>query len=585
MPKTMPKFDAWNPGLLSEIPADLLPRVTLYNVENSDTDYPTALEAAGYCGLKPQDMTVFKVSRLSLHEVLIRVTADFHVLDGPNYEELGLNLRSMVDKILTNHVHPKIQELEVAFSSLRSDITTALQTQLENDVYCKKNALEENKKPSLFSRLLSQKTTVQVEQKLPELLALAQWEDNLNKTDNPFDLACYKGLIAVVGGIVGQHGSLLADKDIIVRLASVLVCNSYGSRFLGDLIDPIINEAAELEGYQLLPYQTEPFVMNVKGASAAGKSTIRPLQRELASRLGVRWEDFALVSPDYWRKYMLDYDSLGNQFKYAAMLTGQELEIIDKKLDGYMAQKAKRGQMPHLLIDRFRFDSFESSGTEKTDERLLSRFGHTVFMFFIITPPTETVERAWKRGQITGRYKAVDDLLLHNVEAYSGMPQLFLKWVNKYKQKVHFEFLDNDVPHGNRPKTVAFGWNGKITILDPDCIRRLSSYRKINVDAMRPEDVYQEASDKDEDLLQTFVKRKLNITFLDSLSLKINAQIRDGKCIFETEGFLRDNDLETVICAPDTDISQSTRENNELLMSKFDSEFEKGFTIGMWGNV
>ena len=170
--------------------------------------------------------------------------------------------------------------------------------------------------------------------------------------------------------------------------------------------------------------------------------------------------------------------------------------------------------MPHLLIDRFRFDSFESSGTEKTDERLLSRFGHTVFMFFIITPPTETVERAWKRGQITGRYKAVDDLLFHNVEAYSGMPQLFLKWVNKYKQKVHFEFLDNDVPHGNRPKTVAFGWNGKKSqYWTPDCIRRLSSYRKINVDAMRPEDVYQEASDKDEDLLQTFVKRKIKHYF------------------------------------------------------------------------
>ena len=33
-----------------------------------------------------------------------------------------------------------------------------------------------------------------------------------------------------------------------------------------------------------------------------------------------------------------------------------------------------------------------------------------------------TVELAKKRGLQVGRYKAVDDLLAHNVEAYTGMP-------------------------------------------------------------------------------------------------------------------------------------------------------------------
>ncbi len=43
--------------------------------------------------------------------------------------------------------------------------------------------------------------------------------------------------------------------------------------------------------------------------------------------------------------------------------------------------------MPHLLIDRFRFDSFVSSPKQQADGHLLSRFGETVFMFFMITPP------------------------------------------------------------------------------------------------------------------------------------------------------------------------------------------------------
>ena len=140
--------------------------------------------------------------------------------------------------------------------------------------------------------------------------------------------------------------------------------------------------------------------------------------------MGVPWEDFALISPDYWRKYLLDYDSLGADYKYAAMLTGRELEFVDKKLDRYMAQKAKKKTVPHLLIDRFRFDSFKIDSEGDYKSTLLSRFGSTVFLFFAITPPPATVERAWQRGLTTARYKAVDDLLYHNIEAFTGIPEL-----------------------------------------------------------------------------------------------------------------------------------------------------------------
>ena len=74
-------------------------------------------------------------------------------------------------------------------------------------------------------------------------------------------------------------------------------------------------------------------------------------------------------------------------------------------------------------------------------------------MFFMITPPEATVERAWIRGRQVGRYKAVDDLLAHNVEAYTGMPRLFFTWAAKKDKTVHYEFLDNDVPEGERPRT------------------------------------------------------------------------------------------------------------------------------------
>ena len=137
---------------------------------------------------------------------------------------------------------------------------------------------------------------------------------------------------------------------------------------------------------------------------------MRPLQRRLAAELGVRWSDFALISPDIWRKYLLDYAELGPDYKYAGALTGRELAIIDQKLDRYIAHQATRSGIPHLLIDRFRFDSF-APDSDQAGSNLLSRFGSSIYMFFMITPPHETVERAWNRGLEVGRYKAVDDTL------------------------------------------------------------------------------------------------------------------------------------------------------------------------------
>ncbi|SIT15895.1 hypothetical protein [Paracoccus saliphilus] len=572
MSKPEIRFDAWNPGLKSELPSELLPEVTLYRPENSETRYREAKQAAEFCGLRPEDMIAFKPERLAIHDVLIRVTTELFVPDGPNYEDLGINLRNMASRILDGWVHPEMPALQSEFSELRSRVEKNLAERLDRDIFQRLAPREIAAKTGFLEKLFGKKKPQPAKEPFyPELVALSEWRDGLDQIDDPFEHACIQALLTVVGGIVGQRGRLMADKDLVVTHASNLVCNSFGSRLISSLIEPIFLKAVEQEGYRLLPYQSRPFVMNVKGASAAGKSTIRPLQLELAERLGVDWTDFALVSPDYWRKFLLDYDSLGENFKYAAMMTGHELEIIDKKLDAYMEEKASNAQMPHLLIDRFRFDSFRLSTNQQTDGRLLSRFGHTVFIFFIITSPTETVERAWTRGRETGRYKAVDDLLFHNVEAYTGMPELFLTWVSKEDPKVHFEFLDNDVAYGKRPRTVAFGWNGEITILDPDCMRRMNDYKQINVDATRPEEVYLDMAQGD-DILATFIERIPKVTFIDRQDAASLAQFSDGDCQFANADFLGRTGL-TGFSAPE-DIAAAA--------SPIDLERERHHTLGAW---
>lgn len=572
MSTTGAQCDAWHPGLGSDIPRELRPRATLFDPANSTVGYDDACSAAEFCGLQPQDMVAFTAKRLAVHECLIRVTADLHVPDGPNYEDLGISLRGMTARILDGYVLRQLPEIEADFAAFRAEAESRISAILDRDIFARP-APERPLQRGVLARLFGLKAPPAAPVTQPEFVALPAWQQAIASGAPDLERDCLAALYTICAGIMRRNGRLVGDKALICRFALNWVNNSWGSHRISELIEPCFREAVEVEGYRFLRAQKAPFVLNVKGASAAGKSTLRTHQRRLAERLDLPWGDFALVSPDYWRKYLLDYESLGAEYKYAAMLTGQELEIIDKKLDRYMEAKAARAQMPHLLIDRFRFDSFDSPSNQPADSRLLSRFGDTVFMFFVVTPPAETVERAWKRGLETGRYKAVDDILFHNIEAYTGMPQLFLTWVKKERQTVHFEFLDNGVPEGETPRTMAFGWNDSLTVLDIEGMRRLDLYRNVNLAAKAPDEVLPAGAVSGGDFLASCIAKIGSVRFVDPTRLDVLAQTHGGCCDFERDGFLAAHGLQCEGQCYGGD------------PPAFDAGHERKFTVGTWGRT
>jgi hypothetical protein len=258
---------------------------------------------------------------------------------------------------------------------------------------------------------------------------------------------------------------------------------------------------------------------------------LRPLQKKLTGDIGVQWSDFALISPDIWRKQLLDYASLGAAFRYAGAFTSDEVQIIDQKLDRYMASKNQRGEMSHLLIDRFRFDSFAPDSAE-AGSNLLTRFGQTVYLFFVITPPEMLVERAWQRGLEFGRYKAVDDTLAHSVEAYSGMPNVFFTWVRRPDKRIQFEFLDNTVRLGERPRTAAFGDNETLNVLDVKAILDIDRYARIDVDATAAEFLYPDRTllvpEKNVNFLKRCVGSFHRVNFAEQASGRVYLRIERG---------------------------------------------------------
>ena len=494
------RVDAWNPEIRSTLPAKYLPLSTLFRSENVFTTLETANELSGFTGLPIQQLICFRPERLVVHELLIRVSADIFVSDGSKYEDLGVNFRAVVTKILHDYIEPRIEQIVERFDQLRIDASALVVEQLETELFA---TVTENRPSSngfSLARLFAKKpvnknkpATESLEQRHQRILT--DWKQRATNDTDELRGAVFSALAHIANALVIKHGRILGDKDLLASLVTGMVCNQYGSEIIGEMINAPIRQAVLEEGYRLLPAQVEPVVINVKGASASGKSTMRPRQKQHIEKLGLNWEDFALISPDIWRKYLLDYDALGEATIYAGTLAGDEIPIVDKKLDRYIGKKARAGEISHLLIDRFRFDSFAPGRDSEQGSNLLTRFGHRVYLLFMVTPPPATVERAWLRGKQVGRYKAVDDLLDHNVEAFNGIPVLLFTWALRRDKIVYYEFLDNSVAHRQTPRTIAFGLNEEMYIVDFKCMLDIVRYTRINIEAGCADEVYPSAAD------------------------------------------------------------------------------------------
>jgi len=127
--------DAWNPEIRSTLPAQYLPLSSMFRPENVFTSIETANELHGFTGLPIQQLICFRPERLVVHELLIRVSADIFVSDGSRYEDLGVNFRAVVARILEHYIEPEIEQIVERFEQLRQDCSALVSAQLEAELF------------------------------------------------------------------------------------------------------------------------------------------------------------------------------------------------------------------------------------------------------------------------------------------------------------------------------------------------------------------------------------------------------------------------------------------------------------------
>src|ERR1700733_12911778 len=130
MGKDAERYGPWHPGIQSQVPRELWPLSTIFRPENVFTSIAAACEMQGLTGFSPSELVAFRPQRLALHELLIRVTADFAVPAGSRIGDLGINFREMASRLFERHLLPQMDAISAAYDRARFELRDAVDTAL-----------------------------------------------------------------------------------------------------------------------------------------------------------------------------------------------------------------------------------------------------------------------------------------------------------------------------------------------------------------------------------------------------------------------------------------------------------------------
>src|SRR5882762_5907790 len=112
-------YGPWHPGIRSQVPLELRHLCTIFQPQNALTSVAAATELQLLTDLPLSELVAFRPQRLLLHEVLIRIMADFSVPDGSKIGDLGINFREITNRLLNRYIEPVLPSIIVEYEEVR----------------------------------------------------------------------------------------------------------------------------------------------------------------------------------------------------------------------------------------------------------------------------------------------------------------------------------------------------------------------------------------------------------------------------------------------------------------------------------
>ncbi|WP_158043462.1 hypothetical protein [Skermanella pratensis] len=210
----------WNPGIQSGLTRELLELSTIFRSENSFSDITQATELRDVTGLPIEDLAIFRPERLALHEVLVRVTADYEIPDpeDASVSSLGMNLRRMAQTLMSLVVDPNRSEINDLYQQARSDLDNFIRSELAGS-FRRTRAGPFSKQAEaprgLWAWFRKQPTVaaapvVESEWDRDERVIL-EWSMRAHTSETALEKAAFRSLVRVASAIRLKHDRILGN--------------------------------------------------------------------------------------------------------------------------------------------------------------------------------------------------------------------------------------------------------------------------------------------------------------------------------------------------------------------------------------
>ena len=302
-------FGPWNPGVQSEIPDVIRDRSTFLQRENVFTHPGAARELRDFTGLELSDVVAFRPERLALHELLIRVTADLSVPDGTRIEDLGINFRQITRTVLAREIAPRMADVTATYDGARRELSRIDRARGRHAVRGVGCAAGDARAPAIAIPLSWPARA--------HAVARCGCRPGPRRRRRMGRKGARHGRPAAGIGVPGVGARALRPAGPArPPVGQSGDARDAGHRHRVQRIRERRDRAAHramarrrCERGRLAPAaaQEQPVVMNTKGARPRARARCGRCSSRLAGEIGVDWSDFALISPDIWRKQLLDY--------------------------------------------------------------------------------------------------------------------------------------------------------------------------------------------------------------------------------------------------------------------------------------
>ena len=308
---------AWHPGVASRIPGDIRHLATVYRPENVFTDVAAAEELADLTGLEPRRARGLPAA--AARAARAPDPGQRRLLHPRRREDRGPRHQLSPDG---EHNPSRLRRAGAGCASTRATMGFGVRSRRSSrrsSRFSSAPAAEgttpaphsaANRLRELFQLPRSQTAATAESVTASDSDVIAAWEKVRAAAAIPFERRRAALWHAQRLALFVRHGRIWGSRETIAALALDLACQRLRQRSRRARDRAAVREGGGGRARsRSCRAQDHPVVMNTKGASASGKSTLRPRQTQARRRTSAcNWSEFAIISPDIWRKQLLDYD-------------------------------------------------------------------------------------------------------------------------------------------------------------------------------------------------------------------------------------------------------------------------------------